>query len=41
VILVGGPRFMQAEFLAGHVTPEFLRYRAADGTGFADGTCLA
>lgn len=35
ILLVGGPKFMEAEFLSRHVTPEFLTYRLPDGTGFA------
>jgi endoglucanase len=35
ILLVGGPQFMEAEFLSRHVTPEYLTYRLPDGTGFA------
>jgi endoglucanase len=34
VLLVGGPQFMQSQFLS-HVTPEHLTYRLPDGSGFA------
>jgi len=35
IVLVGGPQFMQAEFLVKYVTPDFLTYKLPDGTGFA------
>jgi len=35
LLLVGGPQFMQSQFLS-YVTPEHLTYRLADGAGFAE-----
>jgi hypothetical protein len=35
ILLVGGPQFMQSQFLS-YVAPEHLTYRLPDGSGFAE-----
>ncbi len=35
IVLVGGPQYMQPEFLSKYVTPDYLTYKLPDGSGFA------
>lgn len=36
ILLIGGPSYMQAPFLAKYVTPEYLTYTLSGGGGFAE-----
>ena len=40
ILLIGGPAWMQAQFLSKFVTPQYLTYRLPGGGGFAEDRCV-